>query len=233
MRGFLKGITQKRPAVDEHALITEARYVVADTELTGLDEKKDSIVSIGAVRMAGGRIEVGKTFYRLVHPASELCAKSVVIHGITPSEVMKQPAIDAVLREFTEFCGDDIVVGHFVSIDLEFINREMLRTQGAALANPAIDTFSVYEWLWKRSRFLTTDSRQTGFRLYDIAREFGIPVADAHNALMDAFITAQLFQRLIPMLAKMEVGELGELLKIGSPFKGGDRFRLTGEFSNF
>lgn len=233
MLRLLKGIIQKRRPVDEHALIPEAGYVVADTELTGLDEKKDSIVSIGAVRMAGGRIEVGKTFYRLVCPASELCAKSVVIHGITPSEVMEKPAIDAVLREFTEFCGDDIVVGHFVSIDLEFINREMLRTQGAALVNPAIDTFSMYEWLRQRSKFLTSESRQTSFRLYDIVREFGIPVNGAHNALMDAFITAQLFQRLIPMLAKMEVRELGELLRVGSPFKGGDRFRLTGEFSNF
>ena len=42
--------------------------VVVDTELTGLDEKKDSIVSIGAVRMTGGRIELGDMFYRLVSP---------------------------------------------------------------------------------------------------------------------------------------------------------------------
>ncbi len=233
MLGLLKGITQKRRPVDEHALIAEARYVVVDTELTGLDEKKDSIVSLGAVRMTGGRIDVGATFYRLASPESELSAKSVVIHEITPSEVMEKPAIDAVLREFTEFCGDDLVVGHFVSIDLEFINREMLRTQGSALANPAVDTFSVHEWLRKRSKAQTGDSRQAGFRLYDIVREFGIPVNGAHNALMDAFITAQLFQRLIPLLARTGVYEIEELLRIGSPFKGGDRFRLTGEFGNF
>ena len=42
--------------------LESARYVVIDTELTGLDEKKDSIVSIGAVRMEGGRIEMGDSF---------------------------------------------------------------------------------------------------------------------------------------------------------------------------
>lgn len=220
--------------IDEHALITDARYVVVDTELTGLNEKRDSIVSIGAVRMAGGRIDVGTSFYRLVSPESELSAKSVVIHEITPSDVVEMPDIDTVLREFTEFCADDILIGHFVSIDLEFINREMLRTRGAALANRVVDTFSIYEWLrkWSRSR-AREDSRQMSFRLYDIVKEFGIPVNGAHNALMDAFITAQLFQRFIPLLARTGARELGELLRIGSPFKGGDRFRLTGEFGNF
>jgi DNA polymerase-3 subunit epsilon len=235
MLGLLGRKEKRTQKIDEHALITEARYVVVDTELTGLDEKKDSIVSIGAVRMAGGRIDVGNTFYRLVCPESELCAKSVVIHEITPSDVVEMPSIDTVLREFTAFCADDILVGHFVSIDVEFINREMLRTRGTALANHVVDTFSIYEWLRKRSRSRAgEDSRQqSSFRLYDIVKEFGIPVNGAHNALMDAFITAQLFQRFIPLLARTEVREIGELLRIGSPFKGGDRFRLTGEFGNF
>lgn len=234
MLGLLKSRTRTARTADEYAPIAEARYVVVDTELTGLDGKKDSIVSLGAVRMAGGRLDVGNTFYRLVSPESKLSAKSIVIHEITPSDVAAKPAIGAVLRDFTEFCGDDIVVGHFVSIDLEFINRELLRTRGSALANRVVDTFSVYEWLRKRSASRTGEApRQTSFRLYDIVKEFAIPVNGAHNALMDAFITAQLFQRFIPLLAGMGAVELGELLRIGSPFKGGDRFRLTGEFGNF
>ena len=134
---------EKKCLVDECMPVTEARYVVVDTELTGLDGKKDSIVSLGAVRMAGGRLNVGNTFYRLASPESELSAKSIVIHEITPSDVAAKPAIGAVLRDFTEFCGDDIVVGHFVSIDLEFINRELLRTRGSGLPNRVVDTFSV------------------------------------------------------------------------------------------
>ena len=85
--------------IDKRTPVTEASYVVVDTELTGLDEKRDSIVSIGAVRMTGARIELGDTFYRLVSPRTELGSDSVVIHEITPSEVAEQPSIETVLDE--------------------------------------------------------------------------------------------------------------------------------------
>jgi len=39
--------------------IAAAEYVVFDTELTGMRSRKDSVVSIGAVRMAGSTILPG------------------------------------------------------------------------------------------------------------------------------------------------------------------------------
>ena len=225
---------KKRPADGESIPIADIRFVVVDTELTGLDEKKDSIVSIGAVRMTGGRIELGDTFYRLVNPGTELKADSVVIHEITPSDVATQPRIDQVLADFIDYCGDDVLAGHFIAIDLAFLNREMRRTHGSALGNAAVDTFSIYEWLRKREK--SRDCFATalaGYRLYDLVKCFDIPVSGAHNAIMDAFATAQLVQRFIPLLMEAGVLDSGELLKIGTPFEGGDRFGLTGEFGNF
>jgi DNA polymerase-3 subunit epsilon len=144
---------RKRPIkVDKSAPARDARFVVFDTELTGLDEKSDSIVSIGAVRMTGTSIQVGESFYRVVNPEKELTKTSVVIHGITPSEVVRKPYIDEALYEFLSFAGDGILVGHFVSIDLSFMNREMNRILGYPLRNPAVDTFSLHEWLKARSR---------------------------------------------------------------------------------
>jgi len=225
---------KKRPTIDQTALITEARYVVVDTELTGLDEKKDSIVSIGAVRMVGGTIKLGDLFYRLVSPKTELKADTVCIHEIMPSDVAEQPRIDAVLNEFLDYAGHEILVGHFLSIDLSFLNREMKRIHGCELSNPVLDTFSVYEWLRKRSKardcFVTPAG---GYGLLDLVKCFGIPVHGAHNAVMDAFATAQLLQRFIPLLGEAGVQDIGELLKVGTPFEGGDRFRLSGEFGNF
>ncbi len=225
---------KKKGGVDEHLSINDVRYVVVDTELTGLDEKKDSIVSIGAVRMQGGSIALGDTFYRLVSPRTELTAASVVIHEITPSEVVASPAIDAVLGEFLEFCGDAVLVGHFIAIDLAFLNREMKRLQGGAVGNPAVDTFSIYEWLRKRHHARDCFANPlTGYRLHDIVKCFGINGNGAHNAMKDAFMTAQLFQRFIPLLHEAGAHDIGDLIKLGKPFEGGDRFALTGEFSNF
>ena len=225
---------KKKFSIDEHTPITEVRYVVVDTELTGLDENRDSIVSIGAVRMTGGKIDIGDTFYRLVSPRTELTAASVVIHEITPSDVVLSPVIGPVLEEFLEFCGTDVLVGHFISIDLAFLNREMKRLRKAAIRNRVVDTFSVYEWLRKRGKSRDCFATPlTGYRLYDIARCFGVPVNGAHNAIMDAYATAQLFQRFLPLLAEAGAGNIGDLLKIGVPFEGGDRFGLTGEITNF
>lgn len=218
---------------DGHRPITDVRYVVVDTELTGLDENKDCIVSIGAVRMVGGAIELGDSFYRLVSPGTEMKAECVVIHEITPSEVLEKPQIDVVLGEFLDYCGADVLVGHFISIDLSFLNREMKRLRGHELPNAVLDTFSIYEWLRKRDQcsdcFATP---QSGYRLYDIIKCFGIPVNGAHNAIMDAFTTAQLFQRFIPLLTAAGARDIGDLVTIGAPFEGGDRFRLSGEISN-
>jgi len=225
---------KKKYAIDESTPISDVRYVVVDTELTGLDEKKDSIVSIGAVRMVGGTIRLGEQFYRLVSPKTELKADSVCIHEIMPSDVAEQPRIETALAEFLDFAGNDVLVGHFISIDLLFLDREMKRIHGHSLANPVLDTFSIYEWLRKRGRSRDCFSSPSGeYRLYDIIQCFGIPVSGAHNAIMDAFATAQLLQRLIPLLAGAGALDIGGLLKIGTPFEGGDRFRESGEFGNF
>ena len=214
--------------------MTEAHYVVLDLELTGLDEKKDSIVSIGAVRMRGGAIDLGHTFYRLVSPGTELKASSVLIHEITPSEVAEEPSIDLVIGEFLDFCGEAVLVGHFVDIDLGFLNRELKRIRGLKLENPAVDTISIYEWLRKRNKSGSCPTTLfTGYRLYDIVKCYGIPVNGAHNALMDAFTTAQLLQRFFPLLKEAGAIDISDLLTIGIPFKGGDRFGLLGEFGNF
>ena len=66
-----------------------------------------------------------------------------------------------------------------------------------------------------------------------MAKCFDISVRGAHDALFDSFITAQLFQRFIPVLIDLGVKSLGMLLDIGHPEKGGDRFKTSGEISNF
>lgn len=221
-----------RPDIDSRA-INEVRYVVLDTELTGLDEKRDSIVSIGTVSMIGGRIELGSGFYRLVNPRTELTPASIVIHQITPSEVETEPGIAQVLGEFLDVCGSDILVGHFISIDLAFLNREMKRVRGQELLNVALDTFSLYEWLRKRNRVRECSETGQGYQLYDIAKCFDVPVNGAHNAIMDAFTTAQLFQQFLSILPHEGADTIDDLLRIGTPFKGGDNFRQTIDFCNF
>jgi DNA polymerase III subunit epsilon len=214
--------------------LREVPYVFFDTELTGLDEKKDSILSIGAVNMTNGRIELGTTFYQLVKPRSFLNGGSVVIHEITPSEVTLQPEVDQALADFLKYIEGRVLAGYYLSIDLSFVNREMRRIFDRSLDNPAVDTYRLYQWLHQKH------PEETAFAvpaekldLYALAQTFDIPYSSQHNALEDALIAAQVFQRFIPWLNQSGIQTLEELIRLGDPYKGGeDRFRVPTQVSN-
>ncbi|MGE5893196.1 MAG: 3'-5' exonuclease [bacterium] len=213
--------------------ILNVSFVAIDTELTGLDAKKDSIISLGAIRMTGGRIDVGSSFHRLIKPQTDFKAESVVIHEITPSDVDQKPAIGSVLPEFLDFCADDVVIGYCIGIDLEFIKRELKRLHRKTFSNPVIDVYSLFECLKRRFASHTCFvSIPNGLGLYRMAKCFGIPVNGAHNALMDAYITAQLFQRFLPLLLETGFERIGDLLRVGNPSRGGDVYQSSKEVCN-
>lgn len=205
-------------APDLLAPVDELCYVVLDTELTGLDVKRDSIVSLGAVKMTGGRIELGKSFVRIVSPGTALSSESVLVHGITPSEVADKPSIGGALEEFREFCEGCVLVGHFVSLDLAFLNRESKRLFRRGFDHPAVDTWRIHTWIRYHTDTAARHFGENGDKdLFSLAKKYHIPVAKAHDALNDAFVTAQLFQRFLRFLPSLGVRTAKELLRIGKP----------------
>lgn len=225
---------KERSIIDKDGNITSQRYVVIDTELTGLNEQRDSIVSIGAVKMDGRLIKMTQTFHRLINPKTSLTSKSIIIHKITPSEVEQEPTIDKVISEFLEFCEDRIIIGHFVAIDMTFLNKEVRRVLGTIIPNPVMDTSYIYNYLKKKYPKKTIFFTYPGeMELYEMAKKFGITCESSHDALSDAFITAQLFQRFIPMLLGIGICRIGELLSLANPFSKEARYRLSGEMPNF
>jgi DNA polymerase-3 subunit epsilon len=217
------GLFMRRPAVDTGvdlaALIEVTRYVVMDTELTGLDVRKDSIVSVGAVGMQGGRILLGETFYEMVSPKTALRSASIVVHGITPSDVADKPSIDIVIEDLLKFCEGAVVVGHFLSLDLGFLNKEMKRLHNTKFLQPVADTLQIHGWMQDHSRGSRSqyDTCEENKDLFSMAKKYHIPVSAAHNALMDAFITAQLFQRFLSLLPGLGVRTVKDLLRIAKP----------------
>jgi DNA polymerase-3 subunit epsilon len=220
---------------DQDSDIRAASYVVIDTELTGLDENRDSIVSIGAVKMNGGSIEMGQTFYKLIKPETALTAQSVVIHEIMPSEVSEKPPVDMVLSGFLDFCGTAVLVGFCVSIDMSFLVREAKRFLGTAIRNQVLDILPLYEWIHFRENRRTQQAANLPrqFSLYDIAKGYGIDVNSTHNALVDAYITAQIFQRFIPLFIEAGITTVGDLMKLSGRLKGGERGTISRGLCNF
>lgn len=203
--------------VTKDVQIDECPFVVFDTELSGLNPRTDFIVSFGAVKMTGGTIHISKEFYRLIKPEGEMKHKSVEIHGITPDELEDQGIMDKALPDFLDFIKDSVLVGHFVHIDLAFLKKVLRQKFNRKLTNPAVDTHSLHEWLSENGvafkRHYRGGSSKTD--LFSVARHYGIVVDAAHNALNDAFLTAQLFQKFLYFLRAESMHTLNDLLDIG------------------
>lgn len=199
--------------------IKETEFVAFDTELTGLNFKQDSIISIGAVKLRGSTILPAHTFYRLVKPECELKHKSVVVHELTHTDLECAEDLLEVIGDFVNFAGDAVFIGHFVHIDLNFLNKPLQQAFNVSLKNPALDTATLHDWLYDNdSRFAKHYQGMTlKSDLFSMAKKYGVEGGKSHNAFSDAYLTAQLFQRFVPFLPGCGIKNLKELLKIARP----------------
>jgi len=204
-------------AIDRRKAIEETEFVAFDTELTGPDFAKDTIISIGAVRLHGGSINAGESFYRLVRPETELNRKSVVVHELTHTELADAEDPKLVLTDFLEYIEGAVLIGHFVNVDVNFMNRALKDHFGIGLASPAVDTVALHDWLCDNHKGFRTHFGGTTTRsdLYSMARQYGIEVKKSHNSFIDAYLTAQLFQRFVYFLKGAGVRRTDELLSVG------------------
>jgi len=204
-------------AVKAGTPINEITFVVFDTELTGLNPRSDHIVSIGAVSMSGATIHMGRIFDSLVRPPKPVSSESVLIHGITPDDLETEDDLQSVMPEFLKFVRDAVLVGHFVDIDMAFVNRYLREKYGTCLKNPAIDTRAVHDWLYLNSPKFRKHYRGGSEKsdLFSLAERYGVEVLTSHDAVGDAYVTAQLFQRFLYFLSDGGVCCMRELQDVG------------------
>lgn len=184
--------------------LSELAYTVFDTETTGLDPSGgDEIIQIGAVRIVNGRLLRQEGFEQLVDPQRDIPAASLAVHGIQPEMLRGRPTIEQVLPAFHAFARDTVLVAHNAAFDMRFLR---LKEQAAGLHfdQPVLDTLLLSALVHP-----SQDSHQ----LEAIAGRFGIAVEGRHQALGDALLTAEVFLRLLPLLADQGIHTLGQALE--------------------
>lgn len=187
-------------ALDERPL-ADLACTVLDTETTGLNPAEgDEIIAIGAVRIVNGRVLRGETFERLVDPQRSLSEASISVHGITPDRLAGQPTIEQVLPDFHRFAAETVLVGHNAAFDMRFLQLKEAQT-GIRFDQPVLDTLLLSA---------VVHPAQASHDLGEIAARLNVDVAGRHTALGDALMTAEVFLRLLPLLAERGIRTLGE-----------------------
>ena len=188
------------PELDD-TLLTELTYTVFDTETTGLHPSGgDEIIAIGAVRIVNNRLLRAETYEQLIDPKYPINPVAQTIHGISNEMLHGQPTIDEALPQFHQYCAETVLVAHNAAFDLRFLQLKETQT-GVCFTQPVLDTLLLSEAL---------HPNQESHALETIAERFGINVVARHNALGDALVTAEVFLRMIPLLAAQGIRTLGE-----------------------
>ena len=187
----------------EDRLLTELTYTVFDMETTGLNPSEgDEILSIGAIRIVNCRLLRGERFEQLVDPLRTIPWESVQIHGIHPEMLIGQPLIDMVLPRFQKFVENTILVAHNAAFDMRFLQMKEEQT-AVKIINPVLDTLLLSA---------VVHPSHANHDLEAIAQRLGVRILGRHTAMGDALATAELFLKLLPLLAQNGIYTLKEAL---------------------
>jgi DNA polymerase-3 subunit epsilon len=188
--------------------IEGVRFVALDSETTGLNPLTDRIITIGAVAVQGSDILLEDSFEALLRVERNTAA--VAVHGITRDETRSGIDEPSALRQFLDYLQDGVIVGHHIGHDVSTLNAGYQRHWGFDLLNRSLDTMDLTLHLEKSGAFADRE-RIREFTLDSLCELFGVIPHDRHTAGGDAFITAQVFLRLLRLASRHGRGQLGAL----------------------
>lgn len=164
-------------------LIFPVDYTVVDIETTGLSPEYDEIIELCAVRYRNK--DFVEKYTTLVNPSNEIDNFIEQLTGITNDMLATAPKIKEVLPEFLDFIGNDVIVGHNVNFDINFLYDNSIEYLSKPLTNDFVDTMRIARLLHKENRHN---------RLSDLSERYGLSYDGAHRSEYDCSLTNSVLQ---------------------------------------
>ena len=159
--------------------LREQRWIVVDLETSGLNLNRDQVLSIGAVVIEDGAIDLGQCFERTLLRPGQSVNPSVLIHGLGPSALAAGADPAQALLEFMEFVGDSPLLAFHAPFDQHMLARALKDSLGYRLQHPFFDVADMAPLLCPHATL-----REAG--LDDWIGYFKLHVEERHNASADA-----------------------------------------------
>ena len=187
----------------------EAEFCVVDLETTGLDLRRDDVISYGVAIVRHARIPCGQVVYRQLRPTRPISVAAMTVHGLRSADLADAPLIDDVIDEVIELLAGRMPVAHAAWVERAFLDRA-LRPRRRRLDRMVIDTAALL-----RGCRLVEAGADREPNLEAAARRLGLPVHTPHHALGDAFTTAELLLALATRLERTADGRRPQPLTVG------------------
>jgi DNA polymerase-3 subunit epsilon len=178
------------PLVAKRTQCDDLTIVALDLETTGLDPRKDKILSYGLVEIQHMTIRLETSRHQLIAIDEQIPEESAVINQITDDQAATGIGIKPALHEILERLAGKVMLVHYAMIEQNFLSAVCEKLYGAPFIIPTIDTLVLAQRLFERRNHTV----QAGdLRLFNLRPRYNLPNYKAHNALSDALATAELF----------------------------------------
>ncbi len=191
--------------------VSELDYIVLDFETTGLNSKKDVILSLGWVDINKGKVDLNTAKHLYLNDDSLIKPKTAVINHITPQILQKEGvSIDYAMATFMKAALGKVIIAHCCGVEKNFFNHYM-KTRYNLTDFPLfwLDTLCIE----RKIEQAVNKGQNIDLTLASTRERYGLPEYNAHNALADAVATAELF------LAQQKRLASGKELYFGTVFR--------------
>ena len=184
--------------------INKVRFIVFDTETTGLDMNIDRILAIGAISIFESKMDVGDSLE--IYLKQEIFnVDSVEIHGILKEgNTVKHTEQEAIIS-FLEYTKNAVLVAHYAAFDVAMINSGLKRMGLPKLKNKVLDT----GMLFRKTNLCKNKKKH--YSLDQLCDTFNLKKHDRHTASGDAFLTGLIFLKILSNLKKSRNIALNDL----------------------
>jgi len=166
--------------------------VVLDTETSGMDPKKDEILSIAAVKVKKNRILLHDAFEERIKAKKPISEESIKIHGIRPIDLQNAKEPQEVILSLLDFIGNRPLLGYYIRFDWRMISAYTRQTLGFELPNELIELSEIYYQRYRKS----SPYEFVDLSFDTILDRLDIPRLGKHDALNDAVMSALIYLKL-------------------------------------
>ena len=100
------------------------RYIVLDTETTGLDpDDGHKIIEIGCVEILDRNV-TENTFHKYINPEREIDIEASKVHGLTLNNLKDKPIFSEIYDDFLEYVDQSPIIIHNAPFDVGFLKKE-------------------------------------------------------------------------------------------------------------